>query len=534
MGAGNVAPSVHMSRHILGFKPGWPAPFFILSAILLVFLAFRLWLTLGHDALLGVDGGAYLDGLRRTLGGDDLGVGFPRPPLAPGLLLWPFTELFGVDNGYKIWSSLFAVLPAFPVYLLSRRIHTQGSPSTPALFAAGFILLDILHAEMLVTGALPLGGFALLGMVWWAMGETEDWSFWKGMILAASLGLIPWVNQTTAGLAIITVPIYFMALIFFHSHIWEDYKPIPGEPPPSQSSLGVATNLLPFMVIGGIIGLFALPWYLDVLPVSGVLNYPGAFIYLSPWTDSSWVQLALALPLGLFVVYRAPEPWLKGLGVLICLFAILSPFLSTDETVINIFYRSRYLLAIPFYVAVSWVVFALVIPRFSRPVLRVAGAMAIGVIALMAIGYWWTFNNQTGYSDMVTRNTETALQIAREADNGKAIINNSFTLALWVAALNEVEAPHTWTWNPPTNWIETDRDVRCVLGWVPECDPVESIESLNAGWILIEKRFPYYNDRAPGVFGSLNVAEPWIDLPNIEWLELIYAEGTSELYRIGD
>ena len=115
--------------------------------------------------------------------------------------------------------------------------------------------------------------------------------------------------------------------------------------------------------------------------------------------------------------------------------------------------------------------------------------MSLSVTTLLILGaaYWWTFNNQAGYSDMVTRDTENALAITRETADGKAIINNSFTLALWVAALNEVEAPHTWTWQPPITWAQTDRDVRCVLGWVPDCDPRQSIGSLNAGWVLIER-----------------------------------------------
>lgn len=517
--------------HRSGLKPDRLASFSLLIWILLGFLAFRLWLTLGHDALLGVDGGAYLDGLRITLGGADLGVGFPRPPLAPGLMLWPFIELFGIDNGYKIWSSIASVLPAIPVYLMARRIHSRF-PSTAAVFAAGFLLLDILHAEMLVTGALPLIGFALLGMVIWAMGETEEWSFKKGFTLAICLGLIPWVNQTTAGLALITIPVYGLALWFFHSNWWtEDNRTTPYGNPPVSSPLTLFTFLGPFMILGGIIGLAALPWYLDVLPVSGVLNYPGPYIYFSPWTDSSWLQVFLALPIGIFVVVRGIAPWMKALGVLICVYAALSPFLSTDETVINLFYRSRYLLAIPFYVAITWIVFTFAIPRFNQIQLKLAAAAAIGVAILLVVGYWWTFNNQAGYSDMVSRETQSALSIT-SAINDKAIINNSFTLALWIAGLNEVEAPHTWTWQPPPTWQETDKHVRCVLGWVPACDPFASIEKLNAGWVLIEKRFPYYNDRAPGVYGSLNVEEPWIDLPSIPWLELTYAEGTTELYAI--
>jgi hypothetical protein len=159
-------------------------------------------------------------------------------------------------------------------------------------------------------------------------------------------------------------------------------------------------------------------------------------------------------------------------------------------------------------------------------------ALTVSAIAIMGTGYWWQFNNQTKYSDMVTHETEQALEIARASGDGKAIINNSFTLALWISAINKVESPHTWTWEPPSHWTQTDKDVRCVLGWRPECDIQESVHALNAGWILIENRFPYYNLRAPGVYGALNVPEPWASLPTTPWLDLVYSKGTTDLYRI--
>ena len=155
-----------------------------------------------------MDGGAYLVGVNAVLGDEPTGAGFPRPPLAPGWLLVPFVNYLGMDVGYKVWSSLASVLPAIPIYLLARRIGSRSTrrgvaPSPwPAVFASGFLLLDLLHAEMIVTGALPLIAFALLGMGWWAMGElSEEWSLTAAGVLVICLGLIPWVNQTTAGLA---------------------------------------------------------------------------------------------------------------------------------------------------------------------------------------------------------------------------------------------------------------------------------------------------------------------------------------------
>ena len=475
-----------------------------------------------------MDGGAYLVGMNAVLGDEPTGAGFPRPPLAPGWLLVPFVHYLGIDIGYKVWSSVASVLPAIPIYLLARRIGSSSTPRgftpsprfAPAAFAVGFLLLDLLHAEMIVTGALPLIAFALLAMVWWAMGELADeWSPTAAGVLAVCLGLIPWVNQTTAGLALVTIPVYGAALVWFKAR-------------DNDHLLSIIPRLAVPLAAGGIIALCALPWYMDVMPGTGLLNYPGPFMYLSPWNDSSWVQVALAWPLGLYIIWRAEQPWLRAFGVLILLLSALAPWLSTDETVINIFYRSRYLLAIPFYIAITWCVFVRWFPSYPPWGKTLSMALTVSAIAIMGTGYWWQFNNQTKYSDMVTHETEQALEIARASGDGKAIINNSFTLALWISAINKVESPHTWTWEPPSHWTQTDKDVRCVLGWRPECDISESVQELNAGWVLIENRFPYYNLRAPGVYGAVNVPEPWASLPTTPWLDLVYSKGTTDLYRI--
>jgi len=95
-----------------------------------------------------------------------------------------------------------------------------------------------------------------------------------------------------------------------------------------------------------------------------------------------------------------------------------------------------------------------------------------------------------------------------------------------------VESPHTWTATPPPTFVATDLRVRCVLGWRPGCDTAAAIKELGARYVLIEERFPYYNQRAPGVYGSLDVKEPWAGLPALPWLSETYHEGTTVLYQI--
>ena len=490
------------------------------ALLLLAGLALRLGLTLTHDGYLGVDGGAYLLSVNAVLGDEPTGAGFPRPPLAPGWLLVPFTELLGVDVGYKVWASITSVLPAIPVYLLARRILPEGqglSSTAPALFAVGFLFVDLLHAEMIVTGALPLAGFALLGMVWWAIGSlAERWSWRNAAILAGCLGLIPWINQTTAGLAIVTIPVYLAALLWFNRRVVH-----------TTTSLAQIT---PPLVLGGVIALAALPWYLKVLPVTGLLNYPGRMVYLHTFTDVAWLQFILAWGLAIWLIRGNSEPWLRSLGLLCGLLGTLLIFLSTDETLINVFYRSSYLLPLPVYVGVAALVFRRLIPAVRSTRLPAAGiAIAAGV---MLVGFVWQFGNQAGYSDMLTDDSVEALQIAAVEAPGKAVINNSFTLALWISALNKVESPHTWTWPPPPTWTETDQYVRCVLGWVDGCDVDKAVVHLNAEYILIESRFPYYNSRAPGVYGAPDIAEPWDNLPTVPWLTQRFQQGSTTLYRI--
>lgn len=491
----------------------------IFLGILALALALRLTLTLPHANMLGVDGGAYFDGLWATLDKSYQAVGFPRPPLAPGYLLAPFYWLFGMDDGYKIWGSVASLCPLVAVYLLTRRILNPAL----ALFAAAFAAVDLTHAEMIVTGALPLIAFGLLGLAWWAMlGLAERFSWREAAILTVCVGLIPWVNQTTAGIALVTLPFVFITLLHFRKgQRWAFIK-----------------RVLPFALMGGIIALGALPWYLQVLPGNGILNYPGPRVYLTGF-DVAWGQLALAWLVGGLAVWKTTDYRVKTLGLVCILLGTLLVFLSYDETIINVFYRSRYLLAVAFYPLVTWLVLPPAMqwlrhswqlsPKSAARVAIGSGILALGV---MLAGYVTVFQTQTRLSDMATLETQQALELARLSRPNDAIISNSFTLSLWVAALNKVPSPNTFTTEPPAFYAAEYADVRCLMNWVDGCDAAQAAAQLRAGYILIDRRFPSYNPTAPGVWGAVDPHQPWDTLATAAWLRPVYQRGSTTLYAV--
>ena len=459
-------------------------------------------LVLTMPGYLGVDGGAYLMSVNAVLGDEPTGIAFTRPPLAPGWLMVPFTELWGPDIGYKIWSAVASVPILVPVYLLARRFISPVA----ALWAVAFLTVDPLQAEMLITGSLPLLAFTFLGLAWWAMGGlAERPSLRLTAVLASSIAIIPFINQTTAGLAAITLPIYLAGMLWFsprrRTRIWR--------------------NILPGAIAGSILALGALPWYAEVMFNSKYVNYPGPLIYIVR-VEMGWVLMALGVSLGAALIHWARDYRLRSLGVLAIVLGVFSIFLSYNETVINIFYRSRYLLAIPFYIGVAWLVHYFW--DINRRFLIGGSALAFG---LMLYGYAWQAHNQQGYSQMITPSSAVALSHVPERI---PLIVNNYSMAWWVAGLNKSVSYFVFNTTPPKLYEESDAEVRCLLGWVPECDHKAAKAALKTEYVLVDTRFPYYNDRAPGIYGAPE--DMWGVTTRAPWLELIFSRDSTLLWHI--
>lgn len=510
-------------------------------AILGLALTVRLVLALSWDGYWGVDGGASLLNVNYVLGDEPTNAGFPKPPLAPGFTLAPFVLALGVDVGYKVWSALFAILPLIPVFLLTRKYVGAWAAVIATLFAS----VDWFWGEMFVTGAHPLVAFALIGMAWYSIGEkaeekdNKNWSI-HDFIIIASIGLVPWVNQTAAGLAVLVLPAFFFALCWFKRD-WLIRVMVP-------------------CIWASFLALGALPWYMQTLPGSAILTYDGPIIYWG-WGVNTVQSLLIALPLGIFAVWKGNHPVIKSLGVVLLTLAVLLPWLSFDEVLINPPYRARYLLALVFYPVMAWVVINFWLPNVQawltlkngslrevsviEPSFRGKGGdrVTVSLIILAMLGtfvymssvFIYVVEAQAATSAMVTPETVKALEIVKYEQETNpqpetSVATNSFTLSLWVAGLLKVKSPFLTTAPPPPFYVSSDILLRCSFGWVTDCNGGDSASTLGVRYLLVEERFPYYNQFAPGNY--LAPENQWEVTANAEWLELVFSEGTTRLYEI--
>ncbi len=488
-------------------------PISVLALIALGLVAFRLALSLGFDGYLGVDGGAYLLGRNAVLGDEPTGAGFPRPPFAPGWLLVPFTSAWGDDVGYKVWASVFSSVPIlFGSFLLATRFLRPWI----AVAMCGFLAFDLLHAEMFVTGGLPLVAFGLIAVALWAVvGLAEHgWRRREALTLAVALPSVAYVNQTSAGIAAIAIPALVLFLVLCGT---------PAIPLLKRLALPIGA--------GGLLALTALPWYLSVAPGSSILSYPGPVVYLSGWGSSVWLQFLIAVPLGIFVWMKAPRPALRAIGGLAVLHGTLLLFLSADETVINIFYRSRYFVAIPLYISAAWALSTYAPRYFSRRVTYPLGAY---LLSFLIIGSIFQFYNQSRYSTFITPDMVRTIEHLEAGAPAGHVITNNFSQALWVAGLTRLPVHYTFTWEPPRAFTESDKDVRCVLGWVPECDVAGAAGRLDASYVLIDTRWPLPFGKSWTIYGA-PYEEPeriWALTAAAPWLTPEYSAGSVRLWRV--
>jgi hypothetical protein len=402
-----------------------------------------------------------------------------------------------------------------PVVLVGYLLARQFAPRKTALWVTAFAAVDLVLIELLVTGALPLLGFALIGLCLWAvMNATfpDIKSLWPILTLVVCVPLLAYTNQTSAGIALIVLPVFAVSLAAFH----------PCSQVPMRIRLAIIpVTLLPVLAglwFGGLLALTAWPYYAGVAPGGGALDYPGPVAFLAGPGNANWYLGGFTALAGAWAVWKGRNEALRALGVTELVLTALSVFLSYDESLMNIFFRSGLL---------AWVLVWPLAGAFVASKRWVWGPrLAPVALAVMAAVSIYQFQDMARYSDQLTPDSEILLGRV----GGDGVIVNTFSMSHWVSAVTGRYAPPVWNAKPPEKWQVEDRRVRCILGWTG-CGPKEAMESakaLDVQWVLVDTRFPEGN----GTSNHGAPPEQWQVTGNAPWLRLEGISGKSMLWYI--
>lgn len=512
------------------------AAFLGVVALSLCIRIFFLW---NHEGLWGVDGGAYLLSSHYVQTGEQI-ADFKRPLLAPGWLLVPFVNAFGYDWGLR-WFSLAAYLPILPAtYYISRKAL---SPMQSVLAVFG-VAMSWQMTEMWTAGVLPMIAFACMvfGMgLMWEIAKQPRWG--HKLIMGGLIGLMAHTNQTVAGIALITIPAYVLALGLFERRLKH-----------------LIWHLVPSGLIALVIIIPTIPYYLQVTPGSGLLRYPGPLLGVYTWANACWFMAAFLWPVGWVSVIKG-KGIIRPVGLLLLILVPISCLHSYDEALMNILYRARYLQMVPFYIClVYWS------PTFLhwlerkydwKPIYQPAIGVALVVVLL---GHLFQCHAETKLGRMVSEDTHAGILWLNENAPGASTGTNSYSMSLFVAALTGTYSPWLQVYDPPAAYRDQHKDMSCVVGWTLDCDPKAAIDRLQVDYILANKLWPAVEaeigDQVEGLgwlYRTIEAASPWHDeilgrtwsaeegldpLPwrnttkHATWLEPVWDQGHIQIWEV--
>ena len=508
----------------------------VLWLLLGLALGIRLYFLFSHQGMWGVDGGAYLLSRNSVLGQEFTVTDFPRPPLAPGWLLVPFTWVLGDDWGLKAFALVasFVIVPSF--LLLARELLTPWQ----TVWALGLVLGDGMLAEMFTAGPLPMFGFAFIFLAMWALWRIKQRGLtWQtGIALSVSFPGITYTNQTATGIALLALSLFVLFL---------GIRQV------------VAKAWLP-LGIGVLFGLTALPWYLAVFPGSEQLRYPGPTVGLYSFNNAGWFQFVWGVPVAIIAMWRR-APLLRALGSGLLLTSLFSPLISYDETIQNILYRSRYLMMPLLYLCIIWMVGQSRLRLLGRPILVTGMAL---LVVVQGASYVYQLQTETKLGRMVTPETQEAIIWLRDNGGPGTVVTNSYSLSLYVAALSDHKTAWVQVFSPPPAYQRQHQQVLVLLGWRAG-DAQEAAQELGASYVLAETLWPAYGadigSKVPGLGkayalvnryaqlqdenlgyiwqapGSLeddaSRSNPWlVTEAKARWLKLIWQKGTTRIWQI--
>ena len=455
----------------------WLALLLLLAAAVRLAIAF--WLV-DVDGMWSIDGGTYLINRDAWLGIQHDVVMHARPPFAPGVVLYPFTAVLGDNAGLRVWSIVGSLLLIAASYYMGCGFFSPWK----SLLAASVVSVDFWLIENMGAGAIVLYALALLcvvlrGLLDWIYGTTSKERL---ALMALALGLMPYVNQTVTGMALLTLPVVFSVGLWLRRQDGVGLREL--LPLPVAAALAVA-----FMI-----ALPSIPWYLPVAPGGNTVAFSGTWISIGPGFFFEWfVALAWAIILWVSYPLTRQEKWGAICWVLLAMMVPLMVLYSHDEALGNFMWRSRYLASVSgAFLLVG--VMGKIWPGWKGGCFWLMASGSLSVFLLLA----WGTGTATSFSAFSPNDMSATRWIDGRA-NDLPVVVSGWSPARFVAPLTgrKVFTLRLWRF-PNASYSDLPRSFReengvafCLMGWGALLDEsgCETRELPMRGYILVNKQF---------------------------------------------
>lgn len=437
------------------FLPKRITPFAGLALLLIAVAVTRLviaFVLIDTDAMWSVDGGTYLINRDEWLGIEHDVVMHARPPFAPGIALYPFTLALGDNFGLRLWSCVGSLLLVVASYYFASGFFSKGQAvAVAAVVSADFWLLENMGAGAIVLYAMALLCVVLRGVVDWVYDQLNNWRL---VAMAASLGLLPYVNQTMTGLALLVLPALFLAGLYLRYRDGIHWRAL------------VPARYMAAIVGGIILAIPSLQWYLPVAPGGDTTAFGGPFVRFGPGLYFEWFIWA-AWMLVLWVAYPLmKERWGLLCWVVLAAMACLMPLYSHDEVVLNFVWRSKYLASLVGAVLLLGVV-SRVWHSWKGGLSLIMLHVGVSTLVLLSWGTGISSFSAFGRDDMA------ATEWLMEQDNTAPVVVDGWSRARTVSALTNRKVYTMRFWGFPRLDVhalpEAFRNEQiasfCVAGW---------------------------------------------------------------------
>jgi len=474
----NLAEGDHENMANRLLKP-WPVLLLCLAAI----AAFRTALVWHSYLAFGSDMGSYLMTKNWILGQDPNGIQLAhfRPPLI-GVMMVPFTVLWGDLMGSKILWLLLSVTPALGMYVLAKRFVQPWL----AMGAALAIVLLPMNARLTTLNQISLPAMAL---ALWGLAELVDasrgaWgagSWWS--LVALPVFLLAGLNQTTMGMFAI------LAIVFVSFN----------------GNKGYTLRIL------GISGLVSLPWlwfYQTNIPIVSGLYTPGAPLWNIMPNFTLWWWL---LPLGFGLVL----PKLRPIAVLGIVALGLGQVVIPETAIVAILDRmARYVPVFGLLVSFGLLEEAM---RRGWWVLRWQNALALPIMVVgLQLMWLGAFHESASRFNFVTPNTLMAMEWLKQntAPDAKVMAHPD-ALGWYVGGYAQKRwAGTSGRGEPQRAYKALDNAFVVSMGW-KQGNPYDLRDKQGVDYLLIDRAsWQTVNDDRQG----------WVGLTLLPWWAILWEQ----------